>query len=376
MNRPNEITMSPLHHTVRLASTSICIDSATYLVPKCRSGKDLWKIVRIKMLSYKTQQRLLQTSVGNGRRLSIVCESVARILQSESERATLRRLKYGSSLEGLLRQLFDECLDWFFAFIKSIQNPGKHAPWFTMCMVAVYVAIFAFMASEWAIVLEKEDWVEGPHNIFRYLVPNSQITQFSNEFLIVWGAQNLHLIVNKNQSYRWIASPFLHVSIVHCMSNMIMYIFFGTVVERTYGPLVAIVIWFTAATMGCFMAGACGEPCVVLVGASGSVFGYFGFFCIDTGLRWNVIKRPAIRIMFIVMFTAQAIYSIVSDHNISYWAHIGGCLGGMCCSTLLLKHLKRRRRIFVCVVGTTAVVLWIVFPVVVYSTNARYKTCV
>jgi membrane associated rhomboid family serine protease len=272
----------------------------------------------------------------------------------------------------------DECGDFITMMIKKTQTPGKHAPWFTMCMVAIYVAIFEFMASEWSILSDGSSWSSGPHNLFRYMDATSHPTQFSSVFLIAWGAQDLRLIVIERQSYRWFTSPFLHVSIVHCMSNVIMYIFFGTVVERTYGPLVAIFIWFTAATMGSFMAGACGQPCAVLVGASGAVFGYFGFFCADTGLRWNIIKRPTIRILFILMFTAQAIYSIVSDGNVSYWAHIGGCLAGVCCSALLVKRVKtaRRRRLLLLLAGSFVAVFWIVFPTVVYATAKRYEICV
>ena len=364
-----------------VASTSVCIDaSPVFLVAESRSGRDLWKIVRIKMLSYKTQQHLLKSSSQTGarRRVSMVFDGVTRIVRSESNRAAMRELKYGRSFDGLFRQVVDECRDFFFASLEKARTPGKHTPWFTVFMVAVYVAIFAFMASEWTVITHgAAAWRPGPRNMFNYMVPTAKHTPFSSDFLVTWGAQHLRLIVIEKQAYRWLTAPFLHASSVHCMSNTIMYVFFGTITERTYGFWVSMAIWLCAATTGCFMAGACGDPCVILVGASGAVFGYFGFFCVDTALRWHKMKRPTIRLFLILTFTGQAIYSIVADPNVSYWAHIGGCLGGMCCSTLLMNRFKttRQKLVFGGIFGVVGVTTSAVFPAVVYTRTARYMHC-
>jgi membrane associated rhomboid family serine protease len=333
-----------------------------------RSGKILWQIVRIKMLSYKTQQYLL--SGRKGRRLSLVTRDLTRILRSETHRGLVRSIKYGSNFSGYAYQIFDDVKDLLLNILKKpLSARGNYTPWWTLFSMCVYVSVFFFMAAEFKATTLSTSWTYGPHNLFDYLEPMTSMTFFTPEFLIVWGGQHLYRIVTDREWWRWFTASLLHTSIAHCFSNMLMYGFFGIITERVYGLRITIIVWCAAAIGGNFTAAALANPCIVLVGASGAVFGYFGFYCVDTAVRWNRIKRPTIRILMIMAFMGQALYSIKENPNISHWAHGGGMACGMACSIVLLPDMKQKRlRVFAPYASILIVLLCIiVFPSIVYS---------
>ncbi len=136
--------------------------------------------------------------------------------------------------------------------------------------------------------------------------------------------------------YRIITSAFLHAGLIHLGFNMFALYILGTLLEPAIGSL-----RFAGIYVASILAGSLGvlviNPNELSVGASGGIFGLMaGAFLIarDRGL-----DELASQIGFFVVLNLVFTFSIP---NISIGAHIGGLVGGVVAS-LLVIGLERRR---------------------------------
>jgi membrane associated rhomboid family serine protease len=130
-------------------------------------------------------------------------------------------------------------------------------------------------------------------------------------------------LVADGEWYRMITSGFLHGSLFHIASNMIMLWWFGRALETALGRARFLGVYFVS-----MLAGAAGALVVTpegyTLGASGAVFGVLG-----AGL---VLERRQIYVfgggaLFVVIFVMA--FTFLSPANISIGGHIGGLIGGM-----------------------------------------------
>ena len=307
---------------------------------KRRSARALWRIVFRRMFSYRVQLAL-RARTGAGKRLSTAVQSVSEILHAPERRNEARRLRYKRNLSGLFKQLMDEQIGAFASFDVA-KLRGSYTPWFTVFAAIVNVSVFFFMAAEWNVVVQKDEWFPDKDNLLRYITPTAGVTEFSAPFLYMWGARYLPAIVLDKDYYRWASSTIIHGSIRHCMSNMAMHAFYGILTERVYGFAVVATIWIVSAVGGNLFSALLEGECDVCVGASGAVFGYLGFFIVDTGMRWNRLKRPLLRTIAIFFFVGQFAFSVKNDAGVSHWSHGGGLLCGIACSYALSTDIKNK----------------------------------
>ena len=85
--------------------------------------------------------------------------------------------------------------------------------------------------------------------------------------------------------------------------------------------------------------------CTTLVGASGAVFGFMGFFIADLIVNFESIAWPFLRAATIVVFLIFFIVNAVVQNagNVSHASHVGGLVCGLFPSMLFLPNLKDRR---------------------------------
>ena len=143
----------------------------------------------------------------------------------------------------------------------------------------------------------------------------------------------------QRQWSRWFSACVIHASLAHILSNMAMTCVYGIMTERIYGMRVVALVWCLSALGGNLWSGALEDKCSVLVGASGGVFGYFGIYCCDLLVRWKTLKRPMLRIIFILLVLAEFVYSSLEEKNVSRVTHAGGLMCGVACSVILLPDI-------------------------------------
>ncbi len=144
-------------------------------------------------------------------------------------------------------------------------------------------------------------------------------------------------------TYTLFTSMFVHSDILHILMNMIIFLLIGIPFEQRVGSGRFAIIYFLSGMMGAifFSAFNWGSD-VMLVGASGAIFGVFGAFA-ALYPRDKVVMPIPLPIMFFVrmpvivatiMFAAlESLYTLsgVSD-GVAHLAHIGGLVSGIALS--------------------------------------------
>jgi membrane associated rhomboid family serine protease len=134
-----------------------------------------------------------------------------------------------------------------------------------------------------------------------------------------------------------LAAPFLHANLQHLISNTVPLVLLGWLVmlrdSRHFIPVTLI----AALTSG-LAAWSLGTPGSVHVGASGVVFGYFGFLVLA---GWYARSLAAILISVgVVALWGGVIFGVLPGQpGISWQSHLGGFIGGW----LAAKWLAPRR---------------------------------
>lgn len=135
-----------------------------------------------------------------------------------------------------------------------------------------------------------------------------------------------------------LVAPFLHANLAHLVANTVPLLLLGWLVllrdARHFIPVTLL------AMLG---AGACawllGAPNTVHIGASGVVFGYFGFLML-AGWFARSAASIALSLLVTVLWGGLVFGVLPGQPGISWQAHLGGFVGGV----LAAKWLAPRRR--------------------------------
>ena len=132
-------------------------------------------------------------------------------------------------------------------------------------------------------------------------------------------------------------APFLHANLQHLYGNSVPLIITGTFVLATGVRRFLLVTAFIAVTSG-LGTWLTASPDVVVIGASGVIFGYLGYLLVR-----GVVERSwwgiAVGVLVGLLYGAQISGVLPTDERISWQAHLFGLLGGV-----LAAVLFRRRR--------------------------------
>lgn len=154
------------------------------------------------------------------------------------------------------------------------------------------------------------------------------ICTFTGDLLYNKGAFGVRELLHGG-FYRLFTSMFLHGSVQHLFSNMIVLYYVGEMVERELGPFPYAVLYLLSGLAGNIfsagyelMTGNFGSS----VGASGAVFGVEGALLLLVMLhRGRVSTMTAGRVAFAIAFSLYCGFTSVGVNNA---AHVGGVLMG------------------------------------------------
>ncbi len=134
--------------------------------------------------------------------------------------------------------------------------------------------------------------------------------------------------------YPWqlVTSLFIHLDIIHIMFNMFFLFLLGTQLERLAGstklPEVYLISGLAGNILSLLMA-----PRVIVAGASGAIFGIFGYLIMFSGTLGGQIRTMLLYALFIFL-----INSLIPGVDIA--GHLGGLFAG-----LVLGYMDGRRLI-------------------------------
>lgn len=149
------------------------------------------------------------------------------------------------------------------------------------------------------------------------------------------------LVSNSSEYYRIVTSAFLHAGLIHLLCNMYALYIVGSQVEQFFGKKKYIFIYFMSAIMGSLFTVVFSESNIILVGASGAIFGLFGaiiYFGYNyRGYIGNQILSQMIPVVLLNLFIG------LTSPNIGNAAHIGGLIGGYISSMALGANLEEEK---------------------------------
>ncbi len=190
---------------------------------------------------------------------------------------------------------------------------------------------------------KREKVMNNKKPILTYILILINVIVFALMYIYGNGSEDIETLKNFGANYiplvksgeyiRLITSAFVHIGIIHLLSNMYALYVIGRQVEQLYGRMKYILIYFISAIMGSLFTVVFSSSNTVAAGASGAIFGllgallYFGYSY--RGYIGNSIINqvlPAILLNLVIGF---------SSPNIGNSAHIGGLIGGYLISMAL-----------------------------------------
>ena len=138
--------------------------------------------------------------------------------------------------------------------------------------------------------------------------------------------------------YRLVTAMFLHGSVIHLAFNMAALYWLGTIVEQALGVWRFLLIYFVSGIAGSAGALLLSTPIQFTVGASGAIYGIMGALLVLEYLTTGSFAGQAMGLIVLNLVIT------VTIPNISLGGHLGGLVGGIAATFVLMKFRHHRQR--------------------------------
>lgn len=162
---------------------------------------------------------------------------------------------------------------------------------------------------------------------------------FKGKDLLIWGA-NFGPFISAGQYWRLFTSIFLHGGIMHLFSNMVGLYIVGLFLEPLLGKTKYLILYCTTGILAS-LASIWWYEATVSVGASGAIFGLYGFFLASLLFKVFPPQFGKAFLGFTLIFIG---YNLVMGlmGGIDNAAHIGGLLSGFVFGFLMSSQLREQ----------------------------------
>jgi membrane associated rhomboid family serine protease len=160
--------------------------------------------------------------------------------------------------------------------------------------------------------------------------------------LLHWGA-NFGPHTLHGQYWRLVTSCFLHVGILHLLSNLLFLLLFAGVAERLFGPLTTAGIYLLTGIAASLLSVAW-SPMTIKAGASGAIFGLGGVL-ITVRFYGRFFDRLTLPKKLLGYVSRLALYLLIFGlfpiPGIDHIAHWGGLITGLFLGFWLIRLLRK-----------------------------------
>lgn len=161
----------------------------------------------------------------------------------------------------------------------------------------------------------------------------------TNSFTLIDFGAKMNPLIAAGEWWRFITPMFLHIGITHMFFNTIAVYFVGGTVEKIYGSIRFLVIYFLSGIAGVVASFIFSES--ISAGASGAIFGCLGAL-LHFGLRHRDLFFRTIGNDILVILGINLAIGFVFP-GIDNYAHLGGLLSGFLVAMVVeLPDLMRR----------------------------------
>ncbi len=175
--------------------------------------------------------------------------------------------------------------------------------------------------------------------IFMFIVLELNGGSTNTETLIRFGAK-INPYILQGEWWRLILPIFLHIGFIHLLMNSLALYFLGTAVERIFGNIRFILIYFFAGFAGGIASFVFSDN--LSAGASGAIFGCFGALLYFGAIHPRLFFRT-MGMNVLVVIAINLVFGF-SSPGIDNAGHIGGLIGGFL-MTGALHFPKQKKRL-------------------------------
>ncbi|MDQ0273212.1 rhomboid family intramembrane serine protease [Cytobacillus purgationiresistens] len=170
-------------------------------------------------------------------------------------------------------------------------------------------------------------------NIVLYLLTVLPILP-SGWLMNLFAGVNLNIVMG--EYWRLVTPIFMHNGFAHLLFNSFSLVLFGPALERLIGKVRFLLVYFISG-IGANVATLILEPLTYMhVGASGAIFGLFGFFTSIIVFRRDLLSRQNTQLVLTI--TIIGIVMTFMQANINVTAHLFGLLAGFLIGAATIKN--------------------------------------
>ncbi len=165
---------------------------------------------------------------------------------------------------------------------------------------------------------------------------------FKGDNLLSWGA-NYRPITTDGQWWRLVTNTFMHGGLMHILANIYGLLFVGIFLEPLLGKTKYLLVYLITG-IAASAASIWWYPATVSIGASGAIFGLYGFFLAALLLK---VFPPDFGKAFLLSTLVFVGFNLLMGltGSVDNAAHIGGLLSGFIIGIIMSRQLKLKSEI-------------------------------
>jgi len=215
---------------------------------------------------------------------------------------------------------------------------GHHRPYFVVFTCLLNLGIFMY-TMHYNNCPEHSDNCLEADALGRFSFEATSVNPLygpSPRTLLNMGAKSTELIVEKGEPWRLVAAVYLHVGVVHVLSNVAGTLAYGWTLEKDHGWMK--VAWlYNLSGISSMMWSAIMKPKGLTVGASGASLGMFGCNFANLVMNWSVLDEPMLQIPVLLVAAGVEAFMGLAPYvdNVS---HIAGFATGLLFGFIFFYH--------------------------------------
>lgn len=184
----------------------------------------------------------------------------------------------------------------------------------------------------------------------------------NNYTLMKMGAMSNYAVVAGHQWWRLFTAQFLHIGVLHLVSNAVIIYYMGQYMEPILGHIRFLIVYLFAGIGGNLLSLAFSSDSAISAGASTALFGLFGAM---TAIGLRNMKNPLISFLGRQAFVL-AVINIALDifaPNIDIQGHIGGFVAGFLLAIVVGDKTMKKYNTKWRVLALAALIFYVVLTV-------------